>query len=254
MIRFSAKVSQPAQRQGATPMALSLVLLAMLALTSCGGGGDSAPSAQSLIQDAQKAINTDTAFHFKMQTDHAGTPSPGNLTIETAVGDVKKPDQIKGTATVSMGGPDFGVQFIGIGSQQWILTPLSPTWVSADQYGIDLSKVLDPNTGISAVLGAMQNPKNIGDDTVSGDGDCWLVEGTVPSGALAAVVGGDPNGTTPIDTTVCVAKNLDGKNLRQPYEIIVKGTAAEGDTADTTRTFTLSKFNESIDIQPPPQQ
>jgi len=51
-----------------------------------------------------------------------------------------------------------------------------------------------------------------------------------------------------------VAKNLDGKNLRQLYEIIVKGAAADGDTAQTTRTFTLSKFNESIDIQPPPQQ
>jgi hypothetical protein len=100
----------------------------------------------------------------------------------------------------------------------------------------------------------MQNPKNAGDDTISGDGDCWLVEGNVPSGALAAVVGGDPSGTTPIDTTVCVAKNLDGQNLRQLYEIIVKGAAADGDTAQTTRTFTLSKFNESVDIQQPPQQ
>jgi hypothetical protein len=254
MIRFSALLPQWAVRQRAAPSGLWLVLLAMLALSACGGN-DSTPSAQSLIQDAQKAINADSAFHFKMVVDHPGTPSAGTISIDAADGDVKKPNEVKGTATVSMGGPDFGVQFIGIGNQQWILTPLDPTtWVPAGQYGIDLSKVLDPNTGVSAVLGMLHNPKNVGDDTVSGDGDCWLVEGTVPSGALAAVVGGDPTGTTPIDTTVCVAKNLDGKNLRQPYEIIVKGVAAEGDTAQTTRTFTLSKFNENITIQPPPQQ
>ncbi|HEY7350992.1 MAG TPA: LppX_LprAFG lipoprotein [Ktedonobacterales bacterium] len=235
-------------------MALSLALVGALVLAACGGEDVSPPSPGALIQAAQKAINSDTAFHFKMRVDHPGTPSVGALSIDAADGDVKKPDQIKGTATVSMGGPDIAVQFIGIGDQEWVLTPLSPDWVSADEYGIDLGKVLDPDVGISAVLGAMQNPKNIGDDTVSGGGDCWLVQGTVPSGALAAVVGGDPDGTTPIDTTVCIAKNLDGKGLRQPYEIIIKGVAAEGDTAQTTRTFTLSKFNESITIEPPPQQ
>ncbi|HEU5367582.1 MAG TPA: LppX_LprAFG lipoprotein [Ktedonobacterales bacterium] len=256
MLHFSAMIPRRAVHQRRVSWALGCVVLAMLALAACGGGGgDNTPSAQSLIQDAQKAINTDSTFHFKLKTDHPGAPSAGTLTINTADGDVKRPDQLKGTATVSMGGPEFGVEFIGIGNQQWIMTPLAPNmWVPADQYGIDLSKVLDPNTGVGALLGAIQNPKNVGDDNVSGDGDCWLVEGTVPSGALAAVVGGDPNGTTPIDTTVCVAKNLDGKNLRQPYEIIIKGAAAEGDTAQTTRTFTLSKFNESIDIQPPPQQ
>jgi hypothetical protein len=254
MLRFSAKVPQRAVRQRQKLWVLWPILLGMLALSACGGSNDTAPSAQSLIQDAQKAVNTDSAFHFKMKVDHPGTPSAGTLAIEAADGDVKKPNALKGTATISMGGPDIDVQFIGIGAQQWILTPLSPNWVSADQYGIDLSKVLDPNTGVSSILGAMQNPKNAGDDTISGDGDCWLVEGTVPSGALAAVVGGDPSGTTPIDTTVCVAKNLDSKNLRQLYEIIVKGAAADGDTAQTTRTFTLSKFNESVDIQPPPQQ
>lgn len=254
MNRFASVMAQRAGGQRRAPLALWLALLGLLALSACGGGGSSTPSAQSLIQDAQKAINSDTAFHFKMKVDHPGTPGATTLGIVAADGDVKKPDESKGTATVTMGGQALDVQFISIGSQQWILTPLNPTWVSADQYGIDLSKVLDPNTGVGAVLGHMQNPKNVGDETVAGDGDCWLIEGTVPSGVLAAIVGGDSSGTTPIDTTVCVAKNLDSKGLRQPYEIIVKGVVADGDTAQTTRTFTLSKFNESITIAPPPQQ
>jgi outer membrane lipoprotein-sorting protein len=254
MMCFSSLlVIHKAARQRRASLALGLLLLGALALSACGGGATT-PAAKSLIQDAQKAINTDAAYHFKMKVDHPGATSATELSITAVDGDVKKPDQIKGTATVSTGGTALSTQFIGIGSQQWILDPISGKWTSADQYGIDLTKVLDPNTGVSGILGDIQNPKNAGDDTVSGDGDCWLVEGTVPSGALAPITGGDPTATTPIDTTVCIAKNLDGQNLRQPYEIILKGIAIEGDTAQTTRTFTLSKFNETITIEPPPQQ
>ncbi len=229
----------------------ALAMLGALLLSACGGG--QAPDAKSLIQDAQKAINTDTSFHFKMKVAHPGSSSPAEVLVNSADGDVQKPDKIQGTATVAAGGPVFDVQFVSIGSEQWILTPLSPKWMSATDVGIDLGKVLDPNTGISAVLGDIRNPKNVGDDTVPGDGDCWLVEGTMSAGDLAPITGGDPTSTTPVDTTVCVAKNLDSQGLRQPYQVILKGMAVNGDTAQTTRTFTLSRFNESIDIQPPKQ-
>ena len=252
MICFSSKLKRSPFHQGSRYLLLTLTLLGMALLSACGDSQQT-PGASSLIHDAQKAINTDTAFHFKMKLEHPGTPSAQGLEIDAADGDVVKPDKIKGTATVTQGSIPVDVQYIGIGSQQWLLTPLSPNWESASDLGIDLGKLLDPNTGISAVLGAMQNPKNAGDDTILNDGDCWLVQGTVPAGDLAPITGGDPTATNAVDTTVCVAKNTDSKGLRQPYEVILKGVVADGDTAQTTRTFTLSKFNESVDIQPPPQ-
>ena len=253
MIRFSSsRIRARVSSRGNRYVLLTLTLLGMLVLAACGDSQQT-PSASSLIQDAQKAINTDTAFHFKMKLDHPGTAASDELVIDAADGDVLKPDKIKGTATVTEGSLPIDVQYIGIGSQQWLLTPLSPDWQSASDLGIDLGKLLDPNTGISSVLGAMQNPKNTGDDTILNDGDCWLVEGTVPAGALAPITGGDPTATNAVDTTVCVAKDTDSKSLRQPYELILKGVVLDGDTAQTTRTFTLSKFNESIDIEPPPQ-
>lgn len=253
MVRFfSSNIQACASSRGSRYVLLTLTLLGMLALAACGDSQQT-PGASSLIHDAQKAINTDTAFHFKMKLDHPGTASAQGLEIDAADGDVVKPNKIKGTATVTEGSLPIDVQYIGIGDQQWLLTPLSPNWQSASDLGIDLGKLLDPNTGISAVLGAMQNPKNAGDDTILNDGDCWLVQGTVPAGALAAITGGDPTATNAVDTTVCVAKNTDSKGLRQPYEVTLKGVVLDGDTAQTTRTFTLSKFNESIDIQPPPQ-
>jgi hypothetical protein len=236
------------QRSAALFMALAVC--GALALSACGS---QAPDASSLIHDGQKAINTDKAFHFKMKLDHPGTGSAASISIDAADGDVQRPDKAKGTATVSQGGAAIDVQFIGIGKQQYALTPLSPSWMPVN-LGINLGQLLDPKAGVGAILGAMQNPKNIGDDTVLNDGDCWLVEGTVPAGALAPITGGDPTATTPLDTTVCIAKNLDAQGLRQPYQIVLKGIAADGDTAQTTRTFTLTKFNESIDIEPPPQQ
>lgn len=252
MIDFSSRTGGRIHSRGSRYLLLTLTLLGMVLLSACGNSQQT-PGASSLIHDAQKAINTDTAFHFKMKLDHPGTSTTQGLTIDAADGDVLKPDKIKGTATVTQGNIPVDVQYIGIGSQQWLLTPLSPTWQSASDLGIDLGKLLDPNTGISAVLGDMKNPKNVGDDTVLNDGDCWLVQGTVPAGDLAPITGGDPTTTNPVDTTVCVAKNTDSKGLRQPYEVILKGVVVDGDTAQTTRTFTLSKFNESIDIQPPPQ-
>ncbi len=236
--------------RGGAARLMALVLFGALALSACGS---TAPDTSSLIHDAQKAINTDKAFHFKMKLDHPGTGTAAGISVDAADGDVQRPDKAKGTATVSQGGPAIDVQFIGIGSKQYALTPLSPTWMQI-QLGINLGQLLDPRTGVSAILGDMQNPKNVGDDTVLNDGDCWLVEGTVPAGVLAPITGGDPSSTTPIDTTACIAKNLDARGLRQPYQIVLKGIATDGDTAQTTRTFTLTKFNESIDIEPPPQQ
>jgi len=243
------RVLRPRSHQGRAVVLMALMLLGTLALSACGS---TAPDASSLIHDAQKAINSDTAFHFTMKLDHPGTGSAAGVSIDAADGDVLKPDKTKGTATVSQGGAAFEVQFIGIGSQQYVLTPLSPSWMQMN-LGINLGQLLDPTTGVSAILGDLKNPQNVGDDTVLNDGDCWLVEGTVPSGALAPITGGDPSATAPIDTTVCIAKNLDAHGLRQPYQIILKGIATDGDTAKTTRTFTLTKFNESIDIEPPPQ-
>jgi hypothetical protein len=245
-------------RRHKTPGALGLLMVVLsVALTACSlgsviGGSENTPGALSLLQDAKKAMDTDATFHFTLKVDHAGAPSAGTVALLAAAGDAKRPDQAKGTATVSMGGPAVAVQFISIGDQQWVQSPQNPQWVPAGQSGINLSHMFDPATGVSAMLNALQKTgANNGQDTVSGDGDCWIVEGTLPPRAVAAVVGVTPGGTAPVDTTVCVAKNLDGQGLRQLYELIVKGAVTAGDTAQTTRTVTFSTFNEAITIQPP---
>jgi hypothetical protein len=257
MLRFSAKSLWSAVRWRQAPFVLGLLMLAISALTACSlgsvvGGSEYTPGAQSLLQDARKAMDTNTAFYFTLKVDHAGAPRAGTVALLAATGDARRPNQAKGNAAVSMGGPEEVVYFISIGDQQWVQAPLSPQWVLAGQAGINLSHLFDPATGMGAMLNALQKTgANNGQDTVAGDGDCWIVEGTLPPSAVAAVVGVTPSGSAPVDTTVCVAKTLDEQGLRQLYELIVKGVVAVGDTAQTTRTVMFSKFNETITIEPP---
>jgi hypothetical protein len=253
-----APQAQRGLQRGFIWCAMALSVGALLVLSACGGDVQTAPAAQSLIQDAQKAIQTDTAYHYKLKVEHAGTDASGGFQITAAEGDVAQPNKVQGTGTISYAGNLLTAEFIGVGQDQWVKAPpFISQWTTAQELkqelNVDLGSALsDPTGSITTVLADMQHPQNKGDDTIPGDGDCWVVEGTVPAGALASITGGDPNSTAPLDTTICVAKNLDSGKLRQLFELSLKGQAVAGDTAQTTRTFTFTKFNETVDIEPPP--
>src|SRR5262249_44989153 len=83
-----------AVRQGRVLLWPTLLACVLALLAACGS---QAPDAASLIHDAQKAINADTAFHFKMKLAHPGTPSAQSIVVDAADGDAQKPDKIKGT-------------------------------------------------------------------------------------------------------------------------------------------------------------
>lgn len=238
-------------RRRRVPLALTLALLGAVALSACGGGGGGGsgePAAATLIQQAQQAINQDSAYHFTLAVDHPGAAGASGFVLTQAVGDVVRPDKITGTATVQEGQATFQVPFIGIGNQQWI--QINGLWMAPGSFGIDIGTLPDPSQIISMVLSDLQHPQGIGDDSAD-SGDCWLVEGMVPAGDLASITGSDTTDKTPVDTQVCVAKNADGKGRYQPYEFIFAGIVAQGDTSKTTRTFMLSKFDEKVNIQPP---
>jgi hypothetical protein len=98
---------------------------------------------------------------------------------------------------------------------------------------------------VSAILGHIQNPTTPTSSQVDGK-DCWSFSGKLDPRYLAGITGGGAAPGTLDDITTCI-----GKNDNLPYQIVVKGIAAQGDTANTVRTFKLSKFNEQITIQAP---
>ena len=152
------------------------------------------------------------------------------------------PDKLKANANVLFVGNNVQVQIIAIGDQQYIL--LFGAWQETTGL-LDPRTLSDPQKGVAAILGAIQNPSTPSDSSVGGR-PCWNVNGKLDPTYLAGITGGGaPAGSTD-DVSTCI-----GKTDKLPYQIIIKGPAAAGDTNKTVRTFTLSNFGEQVTIEAP---
>ena len=218
-----------------------LLFLLMLLLAACGNSGSSpTPDANQLIKDAQAAIQRVTSYHFKLVTANVGTEA--KLPIVNAEGDIVVPDKLKANANALFLGNLVQVQIIAIGNQQYIL--LFGAWQATTGL-LDPRTLSDPQKGVASILGHIQNPSTPTDSTVGGR-PCWQINGKLDPIYLAGITGGGaPAGST--DTiSSCI-----GKTDKLPYQIIIKGPAATGDTDKTVRTFTLSNFGKQVTIEAP---
>lgn len=231
-----------AQRNQA--LILSVPLALILLLTACGGSNNTTttPSAQQLLSDAQLAIQKVTSYHFNLDAQNPG--STGSLVVQSADGDIVTPDKLKADAKASTLGNIVQVKFVSIKDKQYVTNPLTETWMPTSGL-LDPRTLSNPQTGVGAILGQIQNPSSPKDDSIDGT-TCWSIDGTLDTKALTAITaGGTPAGTT-VATTTCI-----GKQDKLPYLIRIKGTAVQGDSDNTVRTFKLSKFGESVTIEAP---
>jgi len=212
----------------------------MLILVACGGSNTPAPSAQTLIKKAQAAIKQVTSYHFNLQAQGIGTG--GTLPIQSADGDIVVPDKLQANANVVFQGATVQAQLVAIGQTQYI--NVLGSWQQTKGL-LDPGVLSDPQTGVAAILGKIQNPSTPSDSSSNGT-PCWSISGKLDASLLAGITGGGAPVGTMDDVTVCI-----GKSNNLPYLIKIKGIAAQGDTTQTVRTFTLSKFNERITINAP---
>lgn len=214
------------------------MLLLVLLLAGCGGDNTSTPSAQQLIKDAQTALPQVTSYHFNLTAQNIGPNSA--LPIQNADGDLVVPNKLKANATVFLSGVSLQTQLIAIDSDEYVYVLTS--WQKT-------SETLDPRKltpGLVALLGQLQNPSTPADSS-SDNTSCWSINGKLDATYLAAFTGGGAPAGTMDDVTVCI-----GKSDKLPYLLTIKGSAAQGDTAQTTRTIKFSKFNEQVTITAPP--
>ena len=229
-------------RNTRTAYIFGLFTLALaLMLTACGGGSSSStPDVHKLIKDSQTAIQQIKSYHFSLVVQNPGTA--GTLPLQSADGDILVPDKLHANAKAVVAGSDVPVEIIAIGKQQYI--NLLGIWQSTSQL-LDPRTLSDPHKGVSAIVGHIQNPTTPTSSQVDGK-DCWSFNGKLDPTYLSGITGGGAPAGTLDDITTCI-----GKSDNLPYQIIVKGIAAQGDSAKTARTFKLSKFNEQITIDPP---
>ena len=219
--------------------AYGFLLILLLLLTACGSSS-AAPDAHQLITKAQAAIQKVTAYHFNLKAVNIGANAA--LPISSADGDIKVPDRLKATANALFAGNNVQVQLIAIGSQQYI--NVFGGWQTTTGL-LDPRTLSDPQTGVSAILGHIQNPGTPTDANVGGR-SCWNINGKLDPTYLAGITGGGAPAGQLDDVSACI-----GKTDNLPYQIIITGIATQGDSAKTVRTFTLSNFGEQIVIEAP---
>ncbi len=227
-------------------LASALLIVGCSPLWQRGGADPNAPkpTTQQLLAALQKNFRTVTAFHVVMQVENAGTPTGNQISIRTANGDVVMPDKVQAQATIILSGQPVTVKLISIGDTQYITDPITGQW-RVIKGVIDPRKFTNPDTGILSLVSKVQNVSAPTDDAVNGV-PCWRITGQLDAKYLAFITGGGVPAGTMVQTSACI-----GKADSLPYQVKVTGRAAASDTDQTTRTFVLSNYNESISITAP---
>lgn len=222
-------------------LAVALLSACLLATAACESG-PSTPSAASLLAQAQTAFAQLNSFHFALTAQNLGDTD--TLPVTQATGDVQRPDKLSTTATVNSPLGPVQVKLIILGQQEWITDPLTGAFNPTTEYGGFLN-IFDTQHGVGAALSSLQNPATPQSSTAAA-GDCWKISGSLPASAIASVVNGAAGSNASVPTSVCI-----GKSDHQLYSITFSGAVSQSDTAKTTRTFVLTKFNQPVTIAAP---
>jgi hypothetical protein len=217
-------------------------LLAACVLVTAACGDTPPPSAATLLARARTAFSQLTSFHFELTAQHLGTNDP--LPITEAAGDVHRPDQLSVTATVNSAFGPVQVKLIILGQREWITNPLTGAFQPTTDYAGFLT-IFDAQQGVGAALAQLQNP-SAPQSSSAAAGDCWKISGTLPASAVAGVVNGAAGSNASVPTTVCI-----GKSDNELYSVTLTGAVAQTDTAQTSRTFALTQFNQAGTITAP---
>ncbi len=211
---------------------------------SAAANGSAKPTAQQVLASIQKDFPQVSSFHVIMKVDDLGTSSGSQIQIRSADGDVIMPDKVKAQANVLFSGQPVTIKIISIGDVQYITDPITGQWRVVKGV-LNASTLTNPNTGIVSLSSKLQNVTGPTADIVNGV-PCWRVHGSLDAKYLAFLTGGGVPAGTMLQTSVCAGQS-DGL----PYQLSLVGQAAKSDTAQTSRTFNISGYNEHTTITAP---
>ena len=233
------------RRTWAAPL-LALLVLAIAA--ACGDGEEEQP--QGVLPSPEEAVarlieraNAVKSFHFKLDHEGGLSPIPLNLKLKVAEGDIVVPDRLKADIEARAGSAVVRVQVIGIGERAWITNPFSRQWQELPS-GVTIRNIFDPAAGIRAVAGALRGVRVAGGEVTDGV-PTYRIEGDVDSGVLEAAAPIAEPGLS-VHVTAWVDRDFTIRRLR------LEGPFSPGEPAGIARVLDLSRFDEPVEIEPPP--
>jgi len=227
---------------------LALIFILASCQSGCGSSNSinkpSLPTAPQLISQAQDAIQKVKSYHFNLSTTHPGKTTSNSILIDKADGDIQVPDKLQAKANATAFGYTITTQVIAIANQQYYTDPITGSWTQATNL-LDPRTITNSRTGIAGILGHIEQPTSPTDSNV-GNIPCWSINGTLDARYLSVITGQTTQPGHMMNTTICI-----GKSDNLLYSLRMQGIAIQGDTAQTVRTFLLSRFNESLKISEP---
>jgi hypothetical protein len=232
--------------QGIRAGALGLLAAIGIFGVACGGSSTVAKppfTATEMIQKASVNFAADNALHFTLTADNI---APGLYAVRTAQGDIVRPDRMKitGKSEITKG---FlaNVGIIIVGQNQYL--DAGGTGAYKPTSGLpDLLAIFSANQGIGAILNQFQSPSAPVAAQDAAKISCWKITGTVDSTLLAPFTGSTSTTPSPVNATLWI-----GQADYQIHQVTLQGKAADDDTDQSVRTFTLSNYNEQVTISAP---
>jgi hypothetical protein len=236
--------------------ALAAMLVLVVALAACGTAAPALTDPDEIIGQGMKATSQATSFHMDVQvTGTVNIPQTGgtfNLDGTTAAGDFDVPNKVARITFAAPGLMGLTGEVIQVGSDSYVKTSLTGAQYSKsttaagdvqtnpDELFKQVSTFLDKEGVETAKL----------DDVDCGDAKCYAVTLTAPSSVLA-----EAGGSSGVDVgqfvgdAVVLHLQFDRSTLRLTS---VSTDVDAGDVGSFALSLTLSKYNEGVQVSPPP--
>lgn len=215
--------------------ALTLVLTA-----GCTGGDEVTP--EDRLRTAKQAFDSASSVHVTLTT--AGVPEAASGVLG-GDGVLARPSKFKGRLQVSARGLNVTVEMISVDGQVWAQLPLTSTFTKIDpqDFGVsDPATLFDPDTGVSRLLAAGQNPERqersrLGREVL--DEIAVTLQPAAIKGVLPVDVQGD------VDAVFGISEQ--NGQLRRA---VLTGPFYDAAT-ESTLTFIVDRYGEPVDITAP---
>lgn len=212
-------------------------------LAGCGGGSsDESPG--DLLSRAKATLDDASSAHFVLTSDGASGSGSSLLGGE---GDIARPASFRGTLQVQALGSSVDVQVVSVDGTVYAQLPLTSGFSVVDPATIgvgDPGALLDPESGISQLLTATEDPQ-LGDESRVDGEVVRQVSGTLP-GQLVADLLTSQDPAQDVDAVYSVA--TDSGQLRQ---VQLTGPFFTAD-AEGSYTIVLSDYGSDVSITAPP--
>ena len=216
------------------------VAAVLVAAVACG---EPPPNPLTLLAQARAAVDATPAAHFELSSSNVSGAGP---LITGGSGDARRPDGLRGSLTVEVGGLALPITVVSAGGSFYVKLPTDRGFTRTDpaEYGFgDPAQFLDPERGLSSLLAKCSSVRLQADDRSQGE---LLHEVTcrLPGQDVAALLtSADPG--RPVEARFGIA--ADSHQLRR---VVLRGPFF---SATTLSTFTavLDRYGENVTVTAP---